>query len=775
MSASARPGVSVPRAEDVPILTGTGRYADDIAAPLHAAFVRSVEPHARIRSIDASAALRTPGCVAVFTGPELAAALGDVQPPGTAAPTFPALAHDRVRHVGDPLAVIVAESRYAAEDACEMVAVDYEPLPAVATPAHARDVARPPLFEDLGTNVLLTDAGVFGDPAAAFASADRVVRRVYRGARVSPAPLETRGGVATYDGAVLHYAVGTQSTHALRSNLATALGLAPEAVRVTVPDIGGAFGQKSAATCREDIAVCFAAIRLGRPVKFVEDRGENLVAASQAREDTLELAAAVRDDGTILAFDLSIVHDQGAYPLVPARFGRFGSAMRTMLPGPYRIADVRWRLEVVATTKASYGAYRGPWAPEALAREALLDEIARELELDAVELRRRNLIGAAEQPHQLATGPTVSDVDPHASLERAVTAVDYAGFREHQARLRAQGRLVGIGFSCFIEAAPGQPDFYTTNGWPAFPEPAAARLDPDGGLTVFTPQAPSGQGHATTLAQVAAAAFGLPLESVRMRFADTAVTPANVFGTAGSRAATMATGAVSGAVADVREQTRRLAGELLEISPEDLEIVDGFVRPRGAPHRSISLSEVAAAADRPLHADVVFEHAADGGGWSGGTHVCIAEVDPELGGVRLLRYVVVEDCGAMINPAIVDGQIRGGVAQGIGVALLEHAAYDDEDGSFLTGTLMDYLLPCAVDVPAIEIVHLGPGPAHPGDFRGVGEGGTVAAPPAVVNATADAIGGGHFEVLPLTPERVLAHLTDWTVDVPARAQYRRVR
>jgi carbon-monoxide dehydrogenase large subunit len=754
-------GASATRVEDARLLTGQGRYAGDIRVEgmLHAAFVRSPVPHGRVVAVDLAAARAAPGVELVLGGAELAAAIGNLQPAGAVPPSFPPLAVDHMRHNGDPLVLVVAASRYLAEDAAALVQVDYEPLPAVATIEHARDAARPPLFEDLGSNVVYGECRRYGDVAGAFARADRVVRRRFDGQRVCPSPLETCGGVASFDAAsgLLTYEVNTQSTHWLRSSLAGALGHPAEQIRVLAPDVGGAFGQKSASTFREDAAVCFAALQLARPVKWIEDRVENLAASSQARSDLLELAAAVLADGTVLALDVRIVHDQGAYPLVPARPARFGSAMRTMLPGPYRIDNVGWELQVVATTKATYGAYRGPWAPEVLAREVLFDEVARELGLDAVELRRRNLIRPDEQPRPLATGPTLTGVTTLESLERAVERVDYGRFRERQARLRSEGRLLGIGFSAFVEAAPGPPDFYTSSGWPAMSEPATASLGGDGVLTISTPQSPAGQGHRTTLAQVAAAEFGVRVEDVRIVLADTASTPANLLGTAGSRAGTMASGAVVHASRALRLRVLELASELLEIAPGDLEVVAGEVRPRGVPARAVPLAEIAASAPEPLSAGAVYEHPDEGGGWSGGTHVCVAEVDPLTGSVTLLRYVVVEDCGAVINPAIVDGQIRGGVAQGIGVALLEDAHYDSE-GTFLAGTFVDYLLPTAMEIPPIEIVHLESRPAHEVDFRGIGEGGTVAAPPAVVNAVADALGGVAFSELPLTPERVLAAL-----------------
>jgi carbon-monoxide dehydrogenase large subunit len=760
-------GERVLRVEDSRILTGRGRYIDDLRLPgmLHAAFVRSPMAHARISSIDVGRARSLPGVVDVISGDEVAAGTAPMavhmEMPGYRSPVFHPLATDRARHIGDPIAIVVAESRRLAEDARDAVDVDYEPLDPVVTPADAQDPTKPPIFEDMGTNVSYAGKHTDGDPDAAFAEADRVVRLSLRTPRVMHVPIDTRGGVAEFDpgtGELLYHAT-TQAPHAFRMSLAEVLMHPADRLHVTTPDIGGAFGQKGF-VAREDIAVCFAARKLGRPLKWVEDRVENLTSALHGRGESMELTAAVRSDGTILGLDARMTLDQGAYPLsFPAAL--FGGIVRAVLPSSYRLQHLRWEEIDVVTNKASFGPYRGPWAIETLAREVLVDRVAAELGLDPVEVRRRNLVPLTEQPRKMATGATLEGASSLESLERAAEAIGYAAFRREQERAREQGRLLGIGFATYIEGAPGPPDMGAAmGGFPPMPERAVAQLDPDGHLTVFTAQSPHGQGHETTLAQVAATEFGIPMEHVRVAHGDTRTAPFSLIGTGGSRAATMASGAALHATRTVRRKVLTFAGSMMEIAPEDLEIVEGMIRPKDAPARAMPLAQVAAITyfnpppgELPgFRSDSLFA-GAERGGWSGGTHVAQVEVDPETGIVAIQRYLVVEDCGKMINPAIVEGQIRGGVAQGIGIALLEDAHYDG-DGNFLSTTFMDYLLPGSMEVPRIEIEHL-ESDLYEVDYRGVGEGGTIAAPPAVVNAVADALGRATVTELPLTPERVL--------------------
>jgi carbon-monoxide dehydrogenase large subunit len=761
-------GQSVPRIEDGRVLTGQGRYMDDIVLDgmVEGVFLRTDVGHARITSIDADEARAMPGVIAVITAAELEGAVFPIQIPAPIPnylrPVFHALAVDKVRYAGDPVAFVVAENRYIAEDARDAIWVDYEPLDAVITMEQAADPSLPAVFEDVESNVMYTETMDFGDPDAAFAQADRIVTAMVDSARVTHVPMEGRGGVADYRKGTdeLTYHAGSQAPHSLRQALAGFLGHPAERLRVVIPDIGGAFGQK-AGMSREDLVVCAASRQIGRPVKWVEDRVENLASAGHAREETIEIKAAVTSDGTILGLDVKMRYDQGAYPLIGTPSPLFGWIARTMIGNAYRIDHMRWGLDVFVTNKASYGAYRGPWAAETLAREILIDRIAHELGLDPVDVRRRNLLSLDEQPRKMMTGPTVEGVDGIGVLERAVEVIDYPAFRDQQHRARDEGRLLGIGFSTYIEPAPGPPDYWASIGFPIGPERAVARLEPDGHLTVMTTQAPHGQSHETTLAQVAATEFGIPMEHVRVLYGDTNAVPYSMLGTGGSRAATMASGSALHATRLVKQKALAYASNMLEIADGDLEIVDARVQVKGDPNSGMGLSELAQAVyfmppdgeEPDLRSSALFT--APPGGFSGGTHVCIVDIDPETGIVTIPRYEVVEDCGSLINPAIVDGQVRGGVAQGIGIAIYEHAGYNDE-GTFVASTFLNYLVPTAMEIPTIGVEHYESPPLDEVNYRGVGEGGTIAAPAAVLNAVSDALGGIPVVQLPLTPDRVLA-------------------
>ena len=770
MSASATEtryvGASIPRVEDARILTGQGHYVGDLQRPgmLEAAFVRSPIAHGRILSVDATRALAMPGVVAVITGRDVetdtAPFTFPMETPGVTRPVFHALSAERVRHVGDPVAIVIAENRYLAEDAREAVHLEYEQLPPVLGLADA-EAEGPAMYAELDSNVLHRDVRSFGDPDGAFAAADAVVRHSVRMPRVLHSPMDTRGGLAEYDAATgqLVFHTTSQSPHVVWFTLAHALRHPFERIRVLVPDMGGAFGQK-ANPAREDVALCYAARRLGRPVRWIEDRTANLTAAPSGRGEQLAVDAAVRRDGTILALDGHAVLDHGAY-LVPFPTHLQAALMRTILPASYRIEHLRFAEVHLLTNRPMWAPLRGPWGIEALARETLIDEIARELALDPADVRRRNLVAYDEQPYIMVSGPTLEGSRAVEAFDCALEAIGYDELRREQATARASGRLLGVGLASYIEPAPGPPDLVPALDLPGgLPERMNVRLEPDGGLSVFTSQIPHGQGHETTLAQVAADALGVPLDRVKIEWGDTRTTPFNQVGTGASRAAAMSTGAIVAAVRTLRGKILGLAGAMLEIAPEDLDLVDGVVVSPGNDAIAVPLGHVAAASyfmppegeDAGLRS-VASYHGARGG-WSGGTHACLVEVDPETGVVDILRYAVGEDCGHMINPAIVEGQIRGGVAQGIGLALLEDARYDD-DGGFLADTYHSYLLPNATSVPRIDIAHVRGAPLHDADFRGVGEGGMIAAPPAVANAVADAIGAAGPLELPLSPNRVL--------------------
>ncbi len=766
-------GAKVTRVEDQRILTGRGRFIDDLHLPnlLHAAFLRSPLPHARVLGVDASAARQAPGVVAVYTGEEMCALTGPVEIPmslGQRIPEFYPLATDRVRLLGDLVAMVVARSRYEAEDACELIDVEYDPLPAVVSYEAALDPDGPVLFDDLGDNVVYTASENWGDIDAALAEADRLVEMRLRQHRVANVPMETRGAVADYDpgSGELTFHAATQSPQGLRIQLARTLGHPMDRLRVLCGDVGGAFGLKGF-VYREDFALAAASKALGRPVKWIEDRVEHLTASGHAREEFMDVQAAVKDDGTLLGIKAEMVMDQGAYPACPFPAGLMTGLIRSLLPGPYRMKGYSVDVKVVTTNKCVYVAYRGPWEMECWVRERLLDTIAHELGLDPAEVRRKNMM-RGEPDDRLITGLSAAGISSREALDRALELAEYGSFRERQAEARNDGRYLGIGFANFIEPAPGPPEMRASGGtWGG--DRAKVRLEPDGHLLVVTTQAPHGQSHETTLAQVAADEMGLPIDHVRVVHGDTQVTPLTLIGTGGSRAATWASGAVLVTTRKVKEKVLAIAAEMLEISPEDLEINQGVIEARGVPQRSIPLADIAMRAvsaprTLPAGSDPVLEAAEifmgegiTGSGWSGGTHVCQVEIDLGTGAVRILRYCVVQDCGRIINPAVVEGQIRGGVAQGIGEVLYEHAAYD-EDGNFLASTFMDYLLPTSSEIPVIEIEHLESDPHGELGFRGVGEAGAVVAPAALTNAIEDALlpFGARVTEQHLPPAKILA-------------------
>jgi aerobic carbon-monoxide dehydrogenase large subunit len=761
-------GASIKRSEDPRILTGAGRYVDDIKLPgmLHAAFVRSPMAHARVLSVDASDARALPGVVAVLTGAELEAML--VPGPDSLAalmgwkgptPEFTLLATDKVRLVGDPVAVVIAESRYLAEDGCELVEVEYDDLPPVVNATFALDPSSPPLFANLGDNIARPHSrSEFGDVPGTFENADRIMDFHIDVHRHQNVPMEGRACIASYDaglGAMTVYAA-TQSVHLSKNIFATRLGIEPGKVRVVAGDIGGSFGLKIGAS-REELAVGAASRHLGRPVKWVEDRGENLTVSGQAREESFDVRAAVSDDGDLLGLDVKMVVDTGSYPamgmMVP-------DIMQAMVPGPYRVEALGFESTAAITNKAPYVAYRGPWASETFVRERVLDLIAKDLSLDPVEIRLRNFALRTDPPAMMITGRPLVGVTSKESLERVAQLVDFPAFRRQQAQARAQGRYLGIGVATFIEAAPG-PRSPEGSG-PVGIESMRLRLEEDGIVALFTGQMPHGQSHQTTLAQIAADEFGVPFEQVRVVVGDTDVVPFGLTG--GSRSATMTGGVALHGARQLKAKVLDFASHLMEVSAQDLVITDGNVWVRGDPESAIAVTEVAQrAASGPFDADVdaklEVEATYDGGegGWSGGTHCAIVEVDVETGIVQVERYVAAEDCGALINPAVVEGQIRGGIAQGIGAVLLERSAYG-EDGNFQSATFMDYLMPTACDIPRIEIEHLETVPLDADvNFRGVGEGGMIVAPPTVVNAIEDALSpfGVRIYEQHLPPARIL--------------------
>jgi carbon-monoxide dehydrogenase large subunit len=774
-------GARVLRAEDPRILTGRGRYVDDVVLPgmLHAAFKRSTVPHGRLVSVDVSAARALPGVVAVYTGEDLArftnpaapgGAIGMDLMPGLRSPAVHGLATDKVRYVGDPIALVVAEDRYVAEDAVELIEEDIEFLDAVVTYEDALDPTKPPIFDEYDDNIAYTSERVLGDVDAAFARADRVITASIWAHRHQPVPMECRGLIAAYDPDAEHLTIraATQSPHMIRMLLPSQVNVPMERIRVLADDVGGGFGLKNGVQ-RDEVAVVAAAIDLGRPVKWIEDRLEHLAVGGQAREEGADIEAAVTADGVLLAVKIDAKLNLGAYASDPFSGAIYVDSLSTAFQGPTQLEGIGAKHVSVFSNKATYVAYRGPWATGDFLRERLLDVIARELDLDPLDVRRRNYVERDVPPLAMLTGQPFVGVTTREQVEQAAAVTDWEGFRRRQREALAEGRHVGIGMASYLEAAPGPkiPGVEDMAAMVMGKEVAKLSLDDDGRIVVVTRQQPHGQSHETTLAQVASDELSVRFEDVRIVFGDTDVTPIALVGTGGSRAATLANGAVLHGARTLRGKILSLAADLLEANPDDLEIEQGVVSVRGTPAVQLPFAELARivvqeperlpeGADAEL--DVTQEYDGGESGWSGGTHVCEVEVDVETGLVTIERYVVVEDCGLPVNPAIVEGQIRGGVAQGIGAVLLEQSVYD-EAGQFMSSTFMDYLLPTTTEVPNFEIHHVETVLTDPDvNFRGVGEGGMIVAPACITNAIEDALAplGVQVREQHLPPSRILA-------------------
>jgi carbon-monoxide dehydrogenase large subunit len=769
-------GAAVKRREDPRFLRGEARYVDDVklAGLLHAAFLRSPHAHARIASIRTGTAARMPGVVRVFTFGDLERWMRPLPvfgapPPGLAAAIRFDLKHaaqyalckDGARHVGEPVAMVVADSRARAEDAAEQVEVEWEPLPVASDMIAAAAAGAPLVHPEWGTNVGVAFTHAIGDVEHAFRRADHVLRETFVIQRYVGMPLEPRGVVAVWDrrdGSLTTWN-STQVSHFVQQGLAGALDLPPHKVRVIAPDLGGGFGTK-ASGYPEDLLVPLAALILNRPVKWTEDRREHLMASAHARHQTHEIALAATRDGTIVGLTDRIWLDLGAYNV-------WGIVLPyntvAHLIGPHRIRDMRVDVTAVVTNKAPNAPYRGAGRPETVfAMDRAVDCLARELGIDPAEIRRRNYIRADELPYDLGMpyrdgNPLVYDSgDFPAALEAALSAAGYDEFRREQARLRGEGTYRGIGISGYVEGTGIGPF-----------EGATVKLDLSGRVVVATGAVNSGQGHETSFAQVAADALGVPIDWVTVVGGDTAAVPFGV-GTFASRSAVTAGNSIADAARQVRDKLVRAAATLLEAAPEDVTIEDGQVVVRGAPSSAIPLSRVVQASiptfARPGVASPDFEatayHHVPTVTYASAVHVAVVDVDPGTGAVRLLRYVVAHDCGTVINPVIVDGQVHGGVAQGVGGGLLEEIVYD-EAGQLLTGTLADYLVPTATDLPPIETVHLEyPSPRNPLGAKGLGEGGAISPPAAIANAVEDALApfGVRVRETPLGPARVLALL-----------------
>lgn len=764
-------GAGVRRVEDPRLLRGAGRYLDDLRLPglLHAVFVRSPHAHALVRHVDTAAVLRAPGVATALCARDLGDAVGPLAPrleaPGFAPTAWPALAGERVRFAGEAVAVVAAADAYRAADACDLVGVDYEPLPALPGADAALAEGAVALHPAVPGNVLFTSRHAHGDVGGAFARAAVVLAATFHHGRCSASPLEPRGAMAAWDGDALSVWSGTQVPQILRAALAGALGLGEHRVRVIVPDTGGGFGQKMH-VLPEDLAVAALARRAGRPVKWVETRRENLAAASHAREQRMEVELAADAAGCVLGLRARIISDAGAYHVFPltAALEPLGSA--GILPGPYAIPTYAYEVTAVATSKPPLGAYRGVGMPASVfAVEQLLDRLAARLGLDPAEVRRRNLIPRDAYPFASASGFVYDSGNFPEALARALALAGYDDRRAEQAAARAAGRLVGIGICCYTESTGIGAETFRRRGMADVPGPEAAtvRMEPDGTVRCAVSFPSQGQGHATTVAQMVADQLGVPLERIAVAPPDTAASPPGS-GTFASRGGVAQAGAVLGAARAVRQKLLAIAAAALEAGPADLELRDGRIGVRGAPGREVAVAAMARRAYTPpagglpaglapgLEATEYFDP--PGPAFSGGVHVASVEIDADTGRARVLSYAVVEDCGPLINPMVVEGQVHGAVAQGIGEALGERLVYD-EGGQLVTGTLMDYALPTAADLPAFAVAHLEtPSPLTPGGHKGMGEGGTVGAPACIAGAVADALRplGVPIDALPILSE-----------------------
>lgn len=753
--AKAAVGAPVPRREDRPLLRGEGEYIADVEAPadtLHAAFVRSPAAHAELRSVDLQAALDAPGVRGAFAFADLGLAplTPPMENPDARTIARPLLADDRVRFVGEPLAVVVADSPYLAEDAAELVGFELESLEPVVDPVAACEPGGPLLFED--TNVLYDSRFEKGAVDAAFADAAVVIEREFRNPRYSPAPMEGRGALAIPEADGVLVWTSSQAPHRLAEVTAALLGLEPDTVRVRCSDVGGAFGQKAHAY-PEEILCAWLARRLERPVRWIEDRAENLLAACHARDQALTLRVAADADGKLLAIEADVICDQGAYGVFP--HGHILEALGTpaIIPGPYRLDAYRFRSRSVATNKSPEGAYRGVGLPvSAFVHERLMDILAAELDLDPAEIRRRNLLRPADMPHLTLTNQRYDSGDYPAALDAALDRFGYEEMREEVEAMRAEGRRVGIGISSYVEYTAINSKVFQGRGMTGIPgcDGAHLALELDGRLALWTTLPAIGQGSATTFAQLVADAFATSPDEVDVHRSDTAIGQLHGTGTFASRSAVAGAGAIARAAAELQERLRADAAPLLKVPPEELEIAAGEVRVRGVEDAGIALAELVA--DRPperYRVSATFDP--PNLAYPYATHVCLVEVDAETGGLEILRWVIVEDCGKVINPIIVEGQIHGATAQGIGGTTLERLVYD-ESGQLLTSSFMDYLLPTASDIPDFDVGHLEtPAPGDHGGAKGVGEGGTLAPPGAIANAVSAAL-GREFNQLPLAPE-----------------------
>jgi aerobic carbon-monoxide dehydrogenase large subunit len=758
-------GQKVKRTEDPRLIQGLAHYVDDIelAGTLHVAILRSPYAHAKINSINVTAAQNAPGVVAVYTGKDVDGKVGYLPCaaalPELKVPKYSVLAQNKVIFVGQPVAAVVARDKYQARDAADLIEVDYDPLDVVTDPEKAAKPDCPVIHEEFGTNIAFVHGAGTGDVEAAFKQADKVVTQRLLHPRLAPIALEPRGVLAQYfpGEGQLNMWSSTQIPHLMRTQVAIMLGIPENKLRVVAPEVGGGFGSKLNVYAEEAL-VSWISMQLNKPVKWIETRRENMAATIHGRAQVGTVEVAVKNDGTLLGLRYNVISDIGAYhqlltPAIPTLTG-------LMLSGPYKIPAISMNCTGVFTNKMSTDAYRGAGRPEATYLiERIMDRVAQELKMDPVELRRKNFPKPSEFPFATATGLSYDSGDYEKALNKALEMVDYKKLREEQKNARAQGRLMGIGVSTYVEICAIGPSAATpAGGW----ESATVRVEPTGKVTVMTGISPHGQGEETSFAQIVADMLGVDINDVLVIHGDTAIVQYGI-GTFGSRGLAIGGTAIAMATEKVVAKARKLAAHMIGADEESITFENGrFV---GSPtDKSVTIQEVALAAHVAQNIPPDFEpglvatHFFEPKNFTFpfGTHISVVEVDKETGELKIVRYVAVDDCGKQINPLLVAGQVHGGIAQGLAQALYEEVIYD-ENGQLLTGELMDYAVPKAHQLPHYECDHTEtPTDVNPLGAKGVGEAGTIGSTPCIANAVIDALaplGVQHID-LPLRPEKV---------------------
>jgi carbon-monoxide dehydrogenase large subunit len=773
-------GSGIKRREDPRLITGTAEYTDDLVLPnmAHAAILRSPHAHARIRKIDTTHAKAMPGVLAVYTGADVNAALSPM-PCAWLLPnanlkvaTYPAMATDLVRYVGDCVAVVVADTRYQAQDAVDLIDVDYDPLPAVVDPQAAVKAGAPQLHADIESNTAFHWTVAGGDIEAAFKAAHRVVKDHIVQQRLIPTAMEPRSALAQYVRATGELTLWntTQNPHIVRFLGSLVTKVPEDKLRVVAPEVGGGFGSKIAMYPGEMIAV-FCSMKLGRPVKWTETRRENYIATTHGRDHVQDVEMAFDADGKILGLRATVWAGMGAY-LSTAAPGIPTILHGLMLSGCYTLPALHEDVYGVYTNTTPVEAYRGAGRPEAtFMLERLLDKAGREMGIDPVVIRRRNFIPKFDNGANVITGLTYDSGDYDGVLTKALDHLKYDELRAEQARLRKEGRYLGIGIATYVEICGLGPSQvagaigFQGGLW----ESAIVRFHPSGKVNVFIGASPHGQGEETTFAQIVADQLGVGVDDVKVVHGDTASTPMG-WGTYGSRTTAVGGAALAVAVRKIKDKAKALAGHLLEAAVEDIDYADGRFFVKGSPSRAKTIQDIALMANVAWNMPPGMEAGLEATAFYDppnftypfGAHIAVVEVDTATGRVDLKRYVAVDDCGPQINPVIVEGQVHGGVVQGVAQALWEEAAYDDH-GQLLTGSLLDYAIPRADVLPDIEVLStVTRSPHHPLGVKGIGEAGTIASTAAAYNAVLDALAPFNVESvrMPLTPERVWRAITE---------------